>query len=187
MTVTFAISTCSFQVSGVTPELQLADREWATQAAIMLSRKTGTTISPAAAVAIADSVAPTTTEFATDYANGGVSGCAESNNCSISLADYINFLTRLQITQAAIPASACTLAADLRKYGLMTVVIGTPTPNLVNALVITGITGNGTGSGSSVNLINTATGALASQSLESILVGVEAATAAGWPEFRQFP
>lgn len=187
MTATFAISQCSFQVSGVTPQVQLADRAWATQAAIMLSRKTGKTISPAAAVTIADSVAPTTSEFATDYANGGVSGCAELNNCSISLADYTNFLQRLEITQAEAPTSACALAADLRKYGPMTIVAGTPTPNSVSALVLTGISGDGAASGSAVNLINPATGAWASVSLGSLLLGIESAVAAGWPEFVQFP
>ncbi len=49
MTATFAISACSFQVSGVTPELQLTDRAWATQAGIMLSWKSGKPIGGAAA------------------------------------------------------------------------------------------------------------------------------------------
>ena len=187
MTVTFAISRCSFQVSGVIPEVQLADRAWATQAAIMLTWKSGKPVTAADAAAIADSIAPTTTEFATDYANGGVSGCATLDNCSISLSDYTNLLERLGITEVDKTPSACGLAASLEKFGPMTVITGTPTPNFVDAAVLTGITGDGTTSGAAVNYINPATGAAASASLESLLLGIEAAVAAGWPEFVQFP
>jgi len=187
MTATFAISQCRFQVSGVTPQVQLADRAWATQAGIMLSRKSGKSISGAAAVAIADSIAPTTTVFATDYANGGVPGCAELDNCSISPSDYTNFLSRLGITQMDTSPTVCGLAAHLRNYGPMTIVTGTPTPNFVHAVVLTGVTGDGAASGSAVNLIDPDTGAMVSQPLGSFLLGLEAAVAAGWPEFVQFP
>jgi hypothetical protein len=187
MTATFAISRCSFQVSGVIPEVQLADRAWATQAAIMLTWKSGKPITAADAAAIADGIAPTTTEFATDYANGGVSGCAALDNCSISLSDYTNLLGRLGITEVDKTPSACGLTARLREFGPMTVVTGTPTPNFVDAEVLTGITGDGTTSGAAVNYINPLTGAAASGSLESLLLGIEAAVAAGWPEFVQFP
>jgi hypothetical protein len=187
MTVTFAISVCSFQVSNVAPQVQLADRAWATQAGMMLSWKSGKSISGAAAAAIADSIAPTTTVFATDYANGAVSGCAEADNCSISLSDYTNLLSRLGITQADPAPSACGLAARLRDFGPMTIVTGTPTPNFVHAMVLTGVTGNGTTSGAAVNVIDPDTGTAASASLESLLLGLEAAVAAGWPEFVQFP
>jgi hypothetical protein len=187
MTVTFAISVCSFQVTNVTPEVQLADRAWATQAGMMLSWKTGKAIGAANAAAIADSIAPTTTEFATDYENGGVSGCAEADNCSISLADYTNFLSRLGITQADPAPSACGLAARLRNFGPMTIVTGTPTANFVHAMVLTGITGDGVASGAAVNLIDPDTGSIGAASLESLFLGIEAAVAAGWPEFVQFP
>jgi hypothetical protein len=187
MTATFAISACSFQVSNVTPQIQLAGRAWATQAGMMLSWKSGKLISGAAAAAIADSIAPTTTVFATDYANGGASGCAELDNCSISLSDYTNFLTRLGIIQVDSSPTVCGLAENLRKYGPATIVTGTPTPNFVHAVVLTGVTGDGTGSGSAVNLIDPDTGAASSVSLASLLLGIEAAQAAGWPEFVQFP
>jgi hypothetical protein len=187
MTATFAISTCSFQVPNVTPQVQLADRAWATQAGIMLSWKTGKAIGAANAAAIADSIAPTTTEFATDYENGGVSGCAETDNCSISLADYTNFLSRLGITQADPAPSACGLAARLRNFGPMTIVTGTPTANFVHAMVLTGITGDGVASGAAINLIDPDTGSIGAASLESLFLGIEAAVAAGWPEFVQFP
>jgi hypothetical protein len=187
MTATFAISACSFQVSNVTPQIQLAGRAWATQAGMMLSWKSGKLISGAAAAAIADSIAPTTTEFATDYENGGVSGCAETDNCSISLADYTNFLSRLGITQADPAPSACGLAARLRNFGPMTIVTGTPTANFVHAMVLTGITGDGVASGAAVNLIDPDTGSIGAASLESLFLGIEAAVAAGWPEFVQFP
>jgi hypothetical protein len=186
MTATFAISACSFQVSNVPPQIQLADRAWATQAGMMLSWKSGRLISGAAAAAGADSVAPTTTVFATDYANGGASGCAELDDCSISLADYTNFLTRLGIIQVDSSPTVCGLAENLRKYGPATIVTGTPTPNFVHAVVLTGVTGDGTGSGSAVNLIDPDTGAASSVSLASLLLGLEAAQAAGWPEFVQF-
>jgi len=187
ITATFAMSVCSFQVSNVTPQIQLADRAWATQAGMMLSWKNGKSISGAAATAIADSVAPQTNVFVTDYANGGVSGCEELENCSISLSDYTNFLQRLGITQADTSLTACGLAAHLHVYGPMTIVTGTPTSNLVHAEVLTGVTGNGTVSGAAVNLIDPDTGTASSRSLESLLLGIEAAVAAGWPEFVQFP
>jgi hypothetical protein len=187
MTATFAISACSFQVSGVTPELQLTDRAWATQAGIMLSWKSGKPIGGAAAAAIADSKAPATTVFATDYADGAVSGCAELDDCSISLADYTNFLSRLGITRVDSSPTVCGLADNLRLYGPATIVTGTPTPNLVHAVVLTGITGDGTGSGSAVNVIDPDTGAASSMSLGSLLLALEPAQTAGWPEFVQFP
>ena len=187
MTATFAISACSFQVSHVTPQVQLADRAWATQAGIMLSWKSGKPISGSTAAAIADSIAPTTSVFANDYVDGGVPGCAELDKCSISLSDYTNFLLRLGITQVDTTPTVCGLAAHLRRYGPMTIVTGTPTPNFVHAVVLMGVTGDGTASGAAVNLIDPDTGAMASQSLGSLLLGLEAAVAAGWPEFVQFP
>jgi hypothetical protein len=69
----------------------------------------------------------------------------------------------------------------------MTLVTGTPTANLVHAVVLTGITGDGVASVAAVNLIDPDTGAVGTVSLESLLLGIEAATAAGWPEFVQFP
>ena len=187
LTVTFAISKCAFQVSSVTPQVQLADRAWATQAAIMLSRKTGKAISAAAAVGIADGVAPTTSEFATVYADGGASGCAELDNCSISLSDYINFLQRLGITQSVTSPGACTLAGYLRAYGPMAIVTGTPTANFVHAVVLTGVTGDGVASGAAVNLVDPVGGTVSSQPVQSLFLGIQAAVAAGWPEFVQFP
>jgi hypothetical protein len=83
--------------------------------------------------------------------------------------------------------TVCGLAENLRKYGPATIVTGTPTPNFVHAVVLTGVTGDGTGSGSAVNLIDPDTGAASSVSLASLLLGIEAAQAAGWPEFVQFP
>jgi hypothetical protein len=98
-------------LSNVTPQVQLADRAWATQAGIMSSWKTDKKITSAAA-AIADSVAPKTTVFATDYADGAVPGCATLNDCSISLSAYFALLLRLGITQAGASQTACGLAAD---------------------------------------------------------------------------
>ena len=187
MTATFAISECAFQVSDVTPQIQLADRAWATQAGIMVSWKSGKSISGAAAATIADSIAPATTVFAIDYADGGVPGCAELDDCSISLSDYTQFLSRLGITQADTTPSACGLAERLRKFRPMTIVTGTPTANFVPAEVLTGVTGDGTASGAAVNYIEPATGSAASVSFASLLLGIEAAVAAGWPEFVQFP
>ena len=99
-------------LSNVTPQVQLADRAWATQAGTMSSWKTDKKITGATAAAIADSVAPKTTVFATDYADGAVSGCATLNDCSISLSDYSALLLRLGITQAGASQTACGLAAD---------------------------------------------------------------------------
>jgi hypothetical protein len=187
MTAAFAISACSFQVPNVTPQVQLADRAWATQAGIMLSWKSGKSINGAIAAAIADNVAPGTTVFASDYANGGVSGCAELDNCSISLDDYTNFLSRLGVTQVDSSPTVCGLAEHLRAFGPATLVTGTPTPNFVHAVVLTGVTGDGTGSGYAVNVIDSDAGAAASISLGSLLLDLEPAQAAGWPEFVQFP
>jgi hypothetical protein len=186
ISATFAISQCSFQVSGVSPQEQTPDRLWAVQAGMMLSWKSGKSIGGTAAASIADSVAPATTEFATDYADGA-SGCVTLDNCSISLPDYTNFLERLGITEVDKATSACGLTARLRKFGPMTIVIGTPTPNVVEAEVLTGITGDGTASGAGVNYIDSITGTAKSGSLETLLLSIEPALAAGWPEFVQFP
>jgi len=147
MPATFAISACSFQVSNVTPQVQLADRSWAAQAGIMLSWKSGKPISGSGAAAIADSIAPATTVFANDYADGGVSGCALLEKCSVSFSDYTGFLLRLGITQVDTSPTVCGLAAHLRRYGPMTIVKGTPTPNFVHAVALTGVTGDGAESG----------------------------------------
>jgi hypothetical protein len=69
----------------------------------------------------------------------------------------------------------------------MTIVTGTPTANFVHAMVLTGITGDGVASGAEVNLIDPDTGSIGAASLESLFLGIEAAVAAGWPEFVQFP
>ncbi len=190
MTVTFAISTCSFNVSNVTPQTQLADRAWATQAGIMRSWRSGVTISAADAAALADSFPPQTDVFVTAYDNGGVSGCAEANDCSISLPDYTHFLTRSAIDQfltEPLNPTACGLAIHMQTYGPMAIVTGVPTPNFVHAMVVMGVTGDGTNSGASVNVIDPVTGAQSSQSLDTLVLGLEAAVAAGWPEFGQFP
>jgi len=187
ITATFSISTCNYQVTNVKPQVQLADRAWATQGGIMLSWKTRKFINGAEAAAIADSVPPATTVFAAAYADGGMSGCAQAQDCSISLTNYVDLLSRLGITQAVTTTSVCGLARALYLYGPMTVVTGRPTPNLVEASVITGVTGDGTLTGSSVNYVSPATGALGTTPLGTLLLGVETAAAEGWPEFVQFP
>ena len=187
MSATFAISSCAFQVSNVTPQLDSADRAWATQAGMMLSWKDGKSIGGYAAAAIADSVAPQTGVFAVDYANAAASGCAERHDCSISLPDYIDFLARLGITERDTNPNACGLSARLRKYGPMTIVVGTPTTNHVHAEILTGVTGSSTNGGAAVNIIDPDTGNVSSLSLKSLAVEIEAAVAEGWPEFVQFP
>jgi hypothetical protein len=69
----------------------------------------------------------------------------------------------------------------------MAIVTGTPTANFVHAVVLTGVTGDGVASGAAVNLVDPVGGTVSSQPVQSLFLGIQAAVAAGWPEFVQFP